>query len=393
MSIRQLMAFFSDTVQSVVEAVKRQYIYIFPSTLSLPMQQRRAVVIQSRLRFLMYVMAAAIPLWSVPESYIFAQPLWTSLFGARILVGLSLAAYLVFGQRLFRNNFNKWTQLYVQLAVVFILPTLFYVYCIRLPDPIFVPNLFTLSVANTYFLLPFVIIACIGFFPLTVLEAALIVTPFLTAYYMTSSIAKGIVWSSDLGMMWVMSSVALASIAISCSQLRTLVELVSYSAYDMLTNCLERRSGEEVFKILWHYSIRKKTNLAVAFVDLDHFKQVNDLFGHEVGDSVLAETAAALKKNLRRSDSVIRWGGEEFLVVLPDANLENASKTMRRVTEKGLAKRPDGVLQTVSIGISERLSETIDDEKRLIQLADERLYRAKASGRSRIVAGDAVVKA
>jgi diguanylate cyclase (GGDEF)-like protein len=372
-------------------SLRQQFGYIFPSALPLPMQQKRIAVIQARIRLVVAVMAIGIPAWSALEFLVFPYPLWASLLKARLLAGAALGIFFFFSNRIHKKSAGRLWRIYIPLSVLFVIPTLLYVFCIRLPEPVIDPSLFASAVLNSYSLLPLVILSCIGFFPLTVIESACIIAPFLTAYYLTTPQTDAILWSLDLGMMWVMALIAVISIVICYSQLQMLVQLVSYSSYDLLTNCLGRRSGEEVVKTLWHYSIRKKSNFAVAFVDLDHFKQVNDHFGHQAGDVVLANTAAAIKKALRESDFIIRWGGEEFLVVLPDATLENASKAMQRVANIGFGLRPDGSAQTASIGISERLSETAIDETSLIQLADERLYKAKSAGRSRILGSEMVI--
>ncbi len=367
------------------------YIYIFPSVMSVAMQQRRIAVIQSRLHFLMAIAAIGLPTWAVLEIDVFPRELWLSLFEARLLAGAAFAI-LLFADRLFKKSVSgKIWWIYLQLGIVFVVPTLFYVYCARLPGPVFDANGFARTLINTYALIPLAILAFVGFFPLTFAEAASIVAPFLTAYYMTGSRFGIPLWSSDVVMMLGTSSVAMTSIVICLGQLHTLVQLVSYSSHDLLTNCLGRRSGEEVVKVLWHQSIRNKTTFSVAFVDLDHFKRVNDRFGHAAGDKVLANVANAIKSGIRKSDAVIRWGGEEFLVILPEADLEGASKVMQRVAKNGFGLLPDGAPQTVSIGLSERVSENVKDEKQLITLADERLFKAKMSGRSRIVGTETIV--
>jgi diguanylate cyclase (GGDEF)-like protein len=297
--------------------------------------------------------------------------------------------FLLFFDKFYQKSVSKLLYTYTLLGLIFVVPMMLYIFCVRTPDPVFDNTPFALAIANSYSFFPFVILACIGFFPLTALETVCIVTPFLTVYYLTTPAANTGPWSPDLGIIWTMGLLACASLVICYSQLHTLIQLISYSSYDLLTNCLGRRSGEEVVKALWHYSIRKKTHFAIAFIDLDHFKQVNDNYSHQAGDKVLANTALAIRQALRKNDFVIRWGGEEFLVILPDANLDNAAMVMRRVVEKGFGLRPDGSPQTVSIGIAERLAEQIGEDMTdmdmLIQIADNRLYQAKTSGRSRIV--------
>ena len=366
-------------------------VYVFPTALSLPLQQQRIKLIQARLQIMMFVFAISLPLWSVIEYSFFPSALWSSLFKARVLAGTSLGCFLYFGNKAFRSSVENIWFLYFELAALFIVPTLFYVFCIRLPEPIFDLNSYGAVLASSYKLLPFVILACLAFFPLTIVESGSILGPFLLAYYGTATEMEGTYWTTDLGMMWVMAIVALICAALCCSQLHILLQLITYSSYDHLTKCLLRGSGEEIVRIFWHYSIRQEKNLSVAFVDLDYFKQVNDRFGHAVGDKVLAETAEKIRISLRKSDTVIRWGGEEFLVILPDTSLENATKVMHRVASSGFCKLPDGKVQTASVGISERINEAATDERRLIQAADERLYKAKTDGRSCIL-GSCVIK-
>ena len=251
------------------------------------------------------------------------------------------------------------------------------IFCIGIPDQVTQTTAFASAITSSYHLLPFIILAGLGFFPLTLLESISVVTPFMTAYYLSNGSPDLSHWSVQLGMIWSMALLAVISVVVGCSQLSTLIQLVSYSSYDSLTNCLGRRSGEEIVKALWYYSARKKTHLSFAFIDLDHFKLVNDQFGHQAGDSVLLNVASSIKSALRESDFVIRWGGEEFLILLPDANIDDATHVFTRMAKKGFGTLPDGSPQTVSMGIAERIHENIDDRNDLIKIADNRLYQAK----------------
>ncbi len=130
--------------------------------------------------------------------------------------------------------------------------------------------------------------------------------------------------------------------------------------------------------------------LAVLFVDLDHFKQVNDRFGHDVGDACLQAMAASLRRHVRSSDLVARYGGEEFVVLLQGADTEAAlrmSEALRAAVEtegRVVDGRPVGL--TASIGVATRRPG--DDVAQLFKRADAALYRAKHGGRNRIVLGD-----
>jgi diguanylate cyclase (GGDEF)-like protein len=130
---------------------------------------------------------------------------------------------------------------------------------------------------------------------------------------------------------------------------------------------------------------RAETPLAVAFLDLDHFKQINDTFGHERGDEALAAVAEVMRETLRESDFVGRYGGEEFLLLLPDTDATAAHATaaavrtaITRLSLPGL-DRPI----TASVGIAILPTDSIDTET-LVRSADRALYAAKSNGRDRI---------
>lgn len=126
---------------------------------------------------------------------------------------------------------------------------------------------------------------------------------------------------------------------------------------------------------------------ALLFVDLDGFKSVNDRYGHDEGDRVLRDAAEAIRKILRTSDVLVRWGGEEFVVVMPNTTQEGAVKAAERLRAAGLGLRPDGTAQTASIGVAEYTADRPADWEALVDLADHRMYLAKQAGKNRVVAG------
>jgi diguanylate cyclase (GGDEF)-like protein len=157
---------------------------------------------------------------------------------------------------------------------------------------------------------------------------------------------------------------------------------------DSLTGLYNRRFLQEYMDTLVSGVMRRGRKLGLIMCDLDYFKQVNDVYGHSVGDAVLKETAALLTGNARASDLVIRFGGEEFLVVLLDVNEGDALKVaekIRHAVEQAKIKVPDGVLKkTISMGISEFPVDT-PGFWQAIKYADVALYRAKEEGRNRCV--------
>ena len=156
---------------------------------------------------------------------------------------------------------------------------------------------------------------------------------------------------------------------------------------DPLTGQLNRRGLHEVVTGSLNYLQRNQQPAALLMIDLDHFKRVNDLFGHDGGDLVLVQAAKAIKAMLRQSDVLARFGGEEFLIFLPAANRDMAERTAERLLEgvrqlEWPASMPEDYQLTISIGIS--VFGPDYDFSRTLRQADQALYRAKQNGRDRI---------
>ena len=137
---------------------------------------------------------------------------------------------------------------------------------------------------------------------------------------------------------------------------------------------------------------RSQAPLSLAFVDLDNFKSINDKFGHEEGDSALRAASASLRKVLRRGDILIRWGGEEFLTVMPGTDPSGAMIAISRMRAAGLGMRPDGKPLTASIGVAERIVDGVLTWAELVEKADQRMYAAKQNGKDRAIGcGDILI--
>ena len=167
-------------------------------------------------------------------------------------------------------------------------------------------------------------------------------------------------------------------------------ELIELSNRDPMTNLYNRRYFNEVSQTLLKLSKREKRNLSVLMLDIDRFKVVNDNYGHLFGDIVLKEVAALLQKTTRESDVVIRFGGEEFVILLPSTNLEGAVSIAQkiRIGIESLALTTDSnevIKFTISVGIAlcDCLNDTNIDS--LIHRSDEALYEAKRAGRNQVV--------
>jgi diguanylate cyclase (GGDEF)-like protein len=151
---------------------------------------------------------------------------------------------------------------------------------------------------------------------------------------------------------------------------------------------LDRRLTEEVAR-----SERYSLDLSVLMLDIDHFKQVNDTYGHQAGDVTLSTLSSLFKDDLRELDVVARYGGEEFLVICTNTAIDGAAlvaERLRKLVESLQIEIPDGSggSQTIQISISigvASFSASVDSKSKLIQAADQALYRAKEEGRNRVI--------
>mgnify|MGYP005840091441 CR=1 FL=1 len=157
---------------------------------------------------------------------------------------------------------------------------------------------------------------------------------------------------------------------------------------DPLTGLYNRRFLQDHSKQLISGVLRRKKQIGLLVCDLDYFKQVNDVHGHDVGDQILRELSMVLKNSVRESDVVIRFGGEEFLVLLLDVELGEAQQVAEKIrsrVEELKVKAGEVVLQkTLSLGVSEFPHDT-DGFWQAIKYADVALYQAKDQGRNRVV--------
>jgi diguanylate cyclase len=167
-------------------------------------------------------------------------------------------------------------------------------------------------------------------------------------------------------------------------------QLARLAHTDALTGLANKRSLEQALIRDLARADRDKTFLAVVIADADHFKQVNDRYGHQTGDLVLRYIANAIASNLRTGDLATRFGGEEFVLLLPGTNAfgaKLAAERIRRAIERGQVDGPQGpVSVTVSFGVAAVFGPGCGGlSKQLIEQADQALYAAKATGRNRVV--------
>jgi polar amino acid transport system substrate-binding protein len=161
-------------------------------------------------------------------------------------------------------------------------------------------------------------------------------------------------------------------------------KLLELSITDHLTGLYNRTKLDEIIIREINISSRTSFPFSLIIIDIDFFKEINDNFGHLVGDQVLIEFSQLLKQNLREIDFLGRWGGEEFLVIIPFSK-ENDTLIITKRMKESIQKHvfPKGIQRTASFGITKYRNH--DDLNSIIQRADEALYEAKEKGRNRII--------
>jgi diguanylate cyclase (GGDEF)-like protein len=182
--------------------------------------------------------------------------------------------------------------------------------------------------------------------------------------------------------------VALVIGAVMLTTQRLQVELARQAAIDPLTGIFNRRAFFEAARTTVARAARAKSPLTVLILDLDHFKRVNDTHGHAGGDAVLRHVSDVMRATLRAQDVVARFGGEEFVALLPDTAEEagaEVAERLRRAIAAGAANSQVGVV-TASIGVSglDVTANSAPDLERALQRADRALYAAKSAGRDRV---------
>lgn len=380
--MQKLEIFFQMTAGRLLGAFPREELrnLLLPAGHTSLLARRRAEMIISRVRMVAALFALLTPLWIVVDLLVFAWPVSIMLAVGRLVTSLAFGLLaLSYGKS------TKMADAYRALAMMFGIPTLFFIYSHPLLSHFHMVGP-AAAIAAGYAFLPFVMVAGLSVFPLTAVEGTLFALPVLLAEALVALMQLDMLsWSSHLGAFWLLLLITAVAALAGMSQLSFMISLVGQASHDGLTGCFSRASGEELMDIQFHIAARSGAPLSVVFADLDNFKAINDGFGHDAGDSALNAAAEALRSNLRAGDVLLRWGGEEFAIILPDADCATATKAVARLRERGLGSRPEGGRLTASFGIAEHLADRATDWRQLVEIADQRMYQAKLAGKDRCV--------
>jgi len=342
--------------------------------------ETRAEYIALRLRFMAIFFALAVPLW-IPIDFVTIRPEhFTPMVAARLLLAATL---LPIGLLTLRKLSSRQTHALLSLAII--APTVFFVASIAILN---------LPVAETpligYSFMPFVIVSMLGLFPLTLVFGLLLLAIVLALQLALTVYLEQLTCRNVFDTLWTFVMFSGVSLWIQSGQLLMLLKLYRESTLDPLTGLINRRV---LMKRLAAETARNddgQNAFCILMFDLDRFKRINDNYGHLTGDKVLTTTAQILKDGLRRHDIVARFGGEEFVAVLPNANGQHAVAIAERIREvchntRIAAPNNEIIELSTSVGVTEY--ETGEAIETALRRVDDCLYQAKELGRNRVVLG------
>lgn len=353
-----------------------------PAGRSNELRRHAASVIVARVQLIAGLFAILVPFFAIIDLLVFDFATASKLIGLR-LVSTAIFAALAWPRE--ASLTRPYAQALAALLFLLLVPSVFHLLSAEMLQQASQTNAQKL-VAQLYAYLPTIVLGGLAIFPLTALEALLFALPVigmgLASLLLGETPPTLMQYGGTLWFMLMMLGVAMFS---GMSQCHYMATLVVRAMHDPLTNAYTRRSGEDALKLLFRLNHMAGKPLTLAFIDLDRFKEVNDLFGHEAGDHCLRQMADQLRAGLRRSDLLIRWGGEEFVAVLPDTPLDKVPALLVRLRQQGLGQRPDGRQLTASIGIASNQETGIGSYESLVLRADLRMYEAKRHGRDAVV--------
>jgi diguanylate cyclase (GGDEF)-like protein len=337
----------------------------------------RAQYLRVRLMVLALALTILMPLWGCVDFYQLSGVQLQSIVAGRIALAIVLAVLTLAAWKVRRLTVIRL----LLMAVVFAMSSFYFWAQLVLHEAINAHAIFG------YSLFPFMLIAMLMVFPLTAKEGLI-----QSALVILALVGKHLVYDSITTVraiqdFWLISVLIIVMFWSQLSQVSMLLRLYRQASRDPLTNLYNRIVIFRQLRILAKSAERRNKPFCVMMFDLDRFKRVNDKYGHSVGDQVLKEFARILRDSSRITDVAGRFGGEEFLLVLPSTTIDEAMVTAERIRvaceQQPLAIDGEQTISfTTSIGVAAwSPGEPISS---LIDRVDEGLYQAKKTGRNRV---------
>lgn len=344
----------------------------------------RSDYLRGRVMVIGWLFAVLSPLWLAVDAMVLPPSALGLVMMGRVLLMIGLVATIVFAYysraRILRER--------ISAGLLLALPAAFYLLVL-----LSLPPGESHSLVG-YSFIPFLLVATLSVFPFTLAESAAAGIAMLLLQVVAQQM--GGTWMTAAGWqeIWLLAALLVVALAANYFHLGLLLRLYRQATHDPLTGLLNRGAlmqhlkQIEIARTDLAASGGHPLPLSLLMLDLDHFKRINDTYGHSVGDSVLREFAHILRQQVRKSDVAARYGGEEFLVVLVGTGTQDAvhvAERIRQQTERADVRDHAGGLVpfTTSIGVAAfEPGDSLDDA---IRRADDRLYKAKHQSRNRVV--------
>lgn len=373
-----------NLLQMIKSSEAKELLYSGSHTLHI--SRHRAWTISRRVKLIAAIFAVLTPLWIIVDALVFPWPIWGTFALLRLLSAAAFAALAMLP-----HDQRSPQTAFLMLGVLLAIPPVFYL----VSQPFLLQALalhdsgtLTHVVISSYALLPLIVIAGLSVFPLTLVEVLIAAVSVLAIIAIGAFPQKAMNMEELILGVWMLMLMLGISAMSGMLQLRYMITLVNQASLDVLTKVFSRRSGEETLDLQFRISARTQSPLTLLFIDVDNFKSINDKYGHEAGDHALQQLAQNLQDCLRKSDILARWGGEEFLAILPSTNADGTRHILKRLAKHELGQRPDKRKLTVSMGVSERTADHCEDWEALVTLADQRMYQSKKGGKNRCTGYD-----
>lgn len=340
--------------------------------------ETRSEYIALRLRFMAIFYAIVVPLW-IPLDYQFLRP---EHFAPMVFARIVLAGFLL-PLGLFTLRKRSSAQIHAALTLAIVATCLFYaaaMLILNLEPP-------EQPLAG-YSFMPFLTVAMLGVFPLTLLWGAALVTTVIAIDLGLAVIQGQLLTAATINQLWVFIMFGGISLWIQAGQLLMLLKLYRESTQDPLTGMVNRRVLMKRLATEIEHVNAGRPSFSILMFDLDRFKRINDNHGHLTGDKVLKKAAALIQGGLREHDIVARFGGEEFVAVLPGATSEEAIVVAERIRQRcydTVMNASDGQRLQLSTSVGVTRYEAGEAIELTLNRVDDSLYKAKEQGRNRVI--------
>jgi diguanylate cyclase (GGDEF)-like protein len=339
----------------------------------------RAVLIRERVGFFSALFAILMPLWLVIDYVVLPVQVFAPIVAIRLASTL-LFVYLAWPNK----SIGSMTAARFSLTLFLSnLPLTFLTTSHYLSGASLVGE--ELILIKLYTLLPYMAVAGLGVFPLTVYETLSYAIPLALLAIGGWSYFEPAALLQILPSVWLLLMLMGLVLFSATIQLQYMITLVSQPTFDPMTGALSRRSGMDALVREYQMALMHNDHFAVALIDLDNVESIVAEYDYATYDHVIVETSEILREELRHNDMLVRWGEKVFLLILTNTDLNGVEITIERIRRRGIGSLPDGRPVTVSIGVAERVADRMEDWHELLDLVDHRRDRAKMNGKDRMV--------